>query len=72
MYKSQFQKIDPYDWFYAPGSPVCVCVRVRVCVCVCVCARACVLLFFSSQIFLRSAVMCWMFHVVYVSFVCWD
>ncbi len=20
MYKSQFQKIDPYDWFCGPGS----------------------------------------------------
>ncbi len=22
MYKSQFQKIDPYDCFYGPGSPM--------------------------------------------------
>ncbi len=22
MYKSQFQKIDPYDWFCAPGSQI--------------------------------------------------
>ncbi len=22
MYKSQFQKIDPYDWFCGPGSQI--------------------------------------------------
>ncbi len=23
MYKSQFQKTDPYDWFSGPGSHMC-------------------------------------------------
>ncbi len=23
MYKSQFRKIDPYDWFCGPGSHMC-------------------------------------------------
>ncbi len=25
MHKSQFQKIDPYDWFCAPGSHILYC-----------------------------------------------
>ncbi len=24
MYKSQFRKIDPYDWFCGPGSHICL------------------------------------------------
>ncbi len=24
MYKSQFKKIDPYDWFCVPGSHLCI------------------------------------------------
>ncbi len=25
MHKSQFQKIDPYDWFCGPGSHIVIC-----------------------------------------------
>ncbi len=50
MYKSQFQKIDPYDWFCGPGSHLFFAhqkLKLKThhpdrsnCVCVCVCKAA--------------------------------
>ncbi len=47
MYKSQFWKMDPYDWFCGQGHIAHTHKHTHVCVCVCVCAcvRACVCVF---------------------------